>query len=171
MKKITILIIITFLSISLQARDILKTYNFKDSNEKNVELQTMSGGVYFPGLKGKVVLLAFFGKDCPPCIAEIPGFVKIQKEYGKNFQIVSMHVQQKMSKSELNNFITLHKINYIVIPTSKKVFGFSNSITQKTGWGGQIPYSILFDKEGNAVKTYLGRQSETTLIKDIKSLL
>lgn len=170
MKKITVLIMIAFLSISLQARDILKTYNFKDSNGKNIELQTMGSGVYFPGFKNKVILLAFFGRYCPPCLAEIPELANIQKEYEKNFQIVAMHVQQKMTKNELHDFITSHKINYTVIPASNKVFDFANFITQRTGWGGQIPYSILFDKEGNAIKTYLGMQPETVLTKDIKSL-
>ncbi|MDX1809063.1 MAG: TlpA disulfide reductase family protein [Sulfurospirillaceae bacterium] len=170
MKKITILIMIAFLSITLQAKDILKTYNFKDSKNKSIELQTMNNGVYFPNYKGKVVLLAFFGRYCPPCLAEIPELVKIQKEYSKNFQIVAMHVQQKMTKQELTNFVTSHNMNYTVIPSSNKVFDFANFITQKTGWGGQIPYSILFDKEGNAVKTYLGMQPEASIAKDIKSL-
>ena len=161
---------IAFLSISLQAKDILKTYNFKNSNGKSVKLQTTGSGVSFPGLKNKVVLLAFFGRYCPPCLAEIPELAKMQKEYHKNFQIVAMHVQQKMTKSELHNFITSHQINYTVIPSSDKVFDFANFITQRTGWRGQIPFSILFDKNGNAIKTYLGMQRKETLTKDITTL-
>ena len=31
--------------------------------------------------KGKLVLLNFWASWCPPCRAEIPGFINIQKEY------------------------------------------------------------------------------------------
>ena len=170
MKKIIILMFIALLGINLQAKNILKTYNFKDSLGKNIQLQTMDSGVFVPEFKGKIVLLAFFGRNCPPCRAEIPEFVKLQKEYGKNFQIVALHVQQKMTKEELKNFISSQNINYPIIPATNQSFDFANFISSKTGWKGQIPYSILLDKNGNAVKTYLGMQREETLTKAITSL-
>ncbi len=170
MRKIIVLMMVAFLGVSLQAKDILKTYNFKDSKGKSIELQTMDGGVYSPTYKGKVILLAFFGKNCPPCRAEIPGFVKLQDELKDKFQIIAVHVQQKMTQEELDNFITSHSINYPVIPATSKAFELANFISSKTGWRGQIPYSILLDKNGDATKTYLGMQSEERLTKDIKSL-
>lgn len=170
MKKLLILLMIMCLGISLQAEDIIKTYNIKDAKGTMVSLETKGSGVNFPEFKGKVVLLAFFGRYCPPCIAEIPELVKLQKEYGKNFQIVAMHVQQKMSDTQLQDFVSSHKINYTVLPATDQVFDFANFITQRTGWKGQIPYSILFDKNGNAIKTYLGMQPEETLTKDITAL-
>jgi thiol-disulfide isomerase/thioredoxin len=170
MKKIIILFAIISLAVGLQAKTILKTYDFKDSNNKTIELQTMDAGVYIPTYKNKAVLLAFFGKNCPPCRAEIPGFVKLQKKLGNKFQIIAIHVQQKMTKPELENFISMHNINYPVIPATSKAFEFANFIASKTGWGGQIPFSLLFDKQGNVVNTYLGMQREETLTKAINSI-
>jgi len=170
MKKIVLGVLIAFLSINLQAREIVKTYNFSDNNGNKIVLQSMDNGVYLPTFKGKVILLAFFGKNCPPCLAEIPELVKLQKEYGKKFQIIAMHVQQKISKEELANFVSMHNINYPVIPSSNKVFDFVRFISSKTSWGGQIPFSILLDKNGEAHKTYLGMQREETITKDITSL-
>ncbi len=170
MKRIITLLSVAILSINLYAKNIVKTYNFIDSTGKKIELIATDNGVNIPSLKGKVVLLAFFGKNCPPCRAEIPGFVKLQKKYGKNFQIVALHVQQKMTKEELANFISTHNINYPIIPATSKVFDFANFISSKTGWRGQIPFSILLDKKGDATKTYLGMQREETLTKAITSL-
>ncbi|MFK5881130.1 MAG: TlpA disulfide reductase family protein [Sulfurospirillum sp.] len=170
MKKIIVLMFVAFLGINLQAKNILKTYNFKDSTGKSIELQTMDSGIYSPTYKGKVVLLAFFGKNCPPCRAEIPGFVKLQNELQKKFQIIAVHVQQKMAQPEIENFIASHNINYPVIPATKEAFDLANFVSSKTGWRGQIPYSILLDKNGEASKTYLGMQSEKRLTKDIKAL-
>jgi thiol-disulfide isomerase/thioredoxin len=170
MKKIMILVMVAVFSLGLQARDVLKTYNFKDSKGKEIVLQTMDSGVYSPTYKGKVILLAFFGKNCPPCRAEIPEFVKIQSELKDKFQIVAVHVQQKMTQDELDSFIKEHNINYPVIPATSEAFDLANFISSKTGWKGQIPYSILLDKNGEATRTYLGMQSEERLTKDIKSL-
>ncbi len=170
MKKLMAFLVIAFLGINLQARDVIKTYNFKDNSGKSIVLQTMDSGVFSPTFKGKVILLAFFGKNCPPCRAEIPGFVKLQDELKGKFQIVAVHVQQKMTPNELNKFVANHKINYPVIPATQEAFDLANFISSKTGWRGQIPYSILLDKNGNANKTYLGMQSEERLTKDIKAL-
>jgi len=170
MRKIVVGMLIAFLSINLQAREIIKTYDFTDNNNNQVVLESMDSGVYSPTFNGKVILLAFFGKNCPPCLAEIPELEKLQKEYSKKFQIIAIHVQQKMRKEELANFVSKHNINYPVIPSSNKIFDFVDFISSKTRWEGQIPYSILLDKNGNAYKTYLGMQREETLTKDITSL-
>ena len=170
MKKIVIGMLIVFLTVNLQASKIIKTYDFTDNNNNQVVLQSMESGVYSPTFKGKVILLAFFGKNCPPCLAEIPELVKLQKEYSKKFQIIAMHVQQKMTKEELTNFVSMHNIDYPVIPSSNKAFDLVNFISSKTSWGGQIPFSILLDKNGEAHKTYLGMQRKETLTKDITTL-
>jgi thiol-disulfide isomerase/thioredoxin len=170
MKKIKIIFMVVALAIGLQAKSVLKTYTFKDSLNKTIELQTMNAGIYIPTYKNKTILLAFFGKNCPPCLAEIPGFVKLQNELGDKLQIVAMHVQQKMTKAELKNFISMHYINYPVIPATNEVFDLVNFIASKTSWGGRIPFSLLLDKKGKVINTYLGMQSEETLTKAINSI-
>ncbi len=169
MKKIIILIAI-FIGINLYAKDLIKSYNLIYNSGKKTELRTTESGIFLPIYKGKVVLLAFFGKNCPPCMAEIPGFIKLQNKLSKNLQIVGVHVQQKMTKAELSSFVTMRNINYPIIPASSEVLDIVNFVASKTGWKEQIPFSLLIDKNGNVKKTYLGMQSEERLTKDIKAL-
>ncbi len=172
MKKFTMFIIVAFLSAGLYAGDVLHTYNLKDINGNVIKMEAFDGGIKFPNFKGKAVLLNFFGYFCPPCLAEIPHLVKIEDKFKDKFHIVALQVQKRMGEGELANFVKDHNINYTVIGMDDpKIFDLINFVTVKTGWGGQIPFMILLDKDGNAITTYLGKQSEETLIKDIKSVI
>ncbi len=172
MKKIVVMFLFVFITINLQAVDVLQNYKFKDINGKIITMQTHDGGVYFPDFKGKAVLLNFFGYYCPPCLAEIPHLVKLQEAYKNKFQIIAIQVQKKMAPGALADFAKQHNINYTVIGMDDmKIFDLIDFITAKTGWRGQIPFMILMDKNGNALTTYLGKQKDETLIKDINTAI
>src|SRR6185295_16823681 len=49
------------------------------------ELKDVEGkAVKLSDFKGKVVVLDFWATWCPPCREEIPGFIELQKQYGKD---------------------------------------------------------------------------------------
>ncbi len=148
------------------------TFKFKDLNGNKVVLNTFMQGIHFSNTKGKIVLLDFFGNECPPCLMEMPELIALQKEFKKDLQIVSFQVQTRISNDGLKVFAKQHNINYPVINNSDpEVFKFADYITAKTGWKGLIPYAIMFNKEGKAVKVYLGLKSKNEYVKDIKFLL
>lgn len=145
------------------------TFNLIDSNDKSIEVKTFPMGINVKNSKDKIVLLNFFGKNCPPCLMEIPHLIKIQNEYKKNLDIISIHVQETMTKEELASFMKEKKINYTVID-NKESYDFVDYIMAKTGWQGMIPFMVLFDKKGNAVQFYSGIVSEEQLTSDLKQL-
>ena len=148
------------------------TFKFKDLNGNSVVLNTFAQGIHFSNAKGKVVLLAFWGNHCPPCLMEMPELIELQKEFKGKFQIVSMQVQTRVSDNDLKSFAKEKGINYPVINDSDpEVFKFADYITAKTSWKGLIPFSILFDKKGNAQKIYLGLKSKKEFEQDISGLI
>jgi len=148
------------------------TFKFKDLNGNSIVLNTFLEGIHFSNAKGKVVLLAFWGNQCPPCLMEMPEIIELQKEFKGKFQIVSFQVQTRISDEDLKAFAKEKGINYPVINDSDpEVFKFTDYISAKTSWKGLIPFSILFDKEGKASKIYLGLKSKKEFEQDIEELI
>ncbi len=171
---ISFLAVCVFGFISLSAAEHKEDYTFKfrDLQGEQIVLNTFVQGIHFQNAKGKIVLLAFFGNQCPPCLMEIPELIELQKEFKKDFQVVAFQVQTRISDEGLREFVKEKGINYPVINNSDpEVFKFTDYISAKTSWKGLIPFAILFDKKGNATQIYLGIKSKQKYINDIKSLL
>lgn len=95
-------------------------------------------------LKGKVVLLNFWATWCPPCRAEIPDFIELQRELGpKGFEVVGISLDDK-GAVVVQPFAQQQRINYTML-----VGG--HPVAQQFGGIRAIPTSFLVDKHGRAV--------------------
>ncbi len=161
-----VLILVLLFSVNLFGNT---KFDLKDANGKSIKIIGTDVGLTFPASKGKVVLLNFFGKRCPPCLMEIPHLISVKNRFKEGFELIAVQVQEPLGK-DLNNFISEKKINYTVIDGIQTI-PFSQYIMRKTGWQSAIPFMLLFDKEGRFVKSYLGMVSEEEINQDIQALL
>lgn len=92
--------------------------------------------------KGKVVLLNFWATWCPPCRAEVPDLVKMQRDYGKSgLQVIGI-TYPPQTVSEVRQFTRELKINYPIALGAKETKSlFDQSET--------LPITIVIDREGN----------------------
>ena len=129
------------------------------------ELQDLDGKtVHSSDFKGKVVVLDFWATWCPPCRAEIPGFIELQRKYqAQGLAVVGVSVDQASSDT-VKTFAQKLGINYPVVLTDTKVV---------TAYGGidGLPTTFIIDRAGSIVKQHLGFTEKSEIESEIKSLL
>jgi thiol:disulfide interchange protein DsbD len=113
---------------------------------------TMEGGpISLADYKGKVVVLNYWATWCIPCRSEIPEFNRVHKDLGGNgVQFVGISTDEDGAPI-VQKFLKTNPITYQV--------GLS------TGMGnlGELPVTIVFDRNGNTVKRFDGIVKEEDL--------
>jgi len=91
--------------------------------------------------KGKVMLLNFWATWCPPCRAEMPDLVKMQREYGsRGLQIVGITYPPE-TVGRVRRFARRLKVNYpIALGTQQTKANFTDDNT--------LPLTVIIDREG-----------------------
>jgi cytochrome c biogenesis protein CcmG/thiol:disulfide interchange protein DsbE len=99
--------------------------------------------------KGKVVMVNFWATWCPPCRAEIPDFIELQRELGpKGLAILGISFDQG-GPGTVRAFAQQQRINYQMLMGAPEV---------ARAYGGvqNIPTTFLLDKEGRIVASRTG---------------
>ncbi len=114
--------------------------------------------------KGKAVLVNFFATYCPPCRAEIPDFVDLQKKYrAKGFVVIGISVDEN-GPFVLPPFIQALDINYpVLMATSKVIADYGNIYA--------LPQSFMLDTRHRIVKHFMGMVTREDLEPLIKEAL
>src|SRR5659263_97400 len=108
-------------------------------------------------LAGKPVVINFFATWCPPCKAEIPGFVEVyDKHRSEGFEMVGISLDTD-TQGDLPGFLMSNKIGYRIL------FG-DLATAQAYGGVSALPTTFFVGKDGeikNAVSYTHLRAHET----------
>lgn len=113
---------------------------------------------------GKVVLINFWATWCPPCRAEMPDLVKLQREHGEEgLQIIGITYPPE-KKSRVQRFARKLKVNYpIILGTRGLKDRFSSDET--------LPLTVVINRDGKVSEIISGILLREEFEEKIKPLL
>ena len=113
---------------------------------------------------GKVVLLNFWATWCPPCRAEMPDLVKMQRDYaGRGLQVIGVTYPPETA-SAVRRFARSIGVNYPVAlgtKATKRLFARTET----------LPITVVIDRGGNIRDTIEGILLPEEFEQKIKPLL
>lgn len=116
--------------------------------------------------RGRVLVVNFWATWCAPCREEIPGFIRLQEKYrDRGLQFVGIAIDQR---DKVQAFAREFGMNYPVL------LGGIDSIEMSRQAGnrvGALPFTVIFDRNGQIIGRELGGLKESKLEGTIKSLL
>jgi len=124
----------------------------------------IEGNVVSPAnWKGKVTLVTFWATWCPPCRAEIPELIDLQKQYGDKLQVIGVSVDEG-SPDEVKQFVRQAGINYTVLMVTPDIV---------RGYGGvpALPTSFVLDTQARIVQKHVGLYPQEVFDQEIRALL
>lgn len=146
---------------SAQASDVSAPSKAAPSWElKNLDGKTVKSSDF----DGKVVILDFWATWCPPCKAEIPGFVELQKQYGDKGLVVIGVSLDEQGPAVVKPFMKQFEMNYPVVMGDAK-------IVQDFGGIEGLPTTFIIDRTGNIVASHVGYAAKEAFEKEITPLL
>ncbi|HUI82239.1 MAG TPA: cytochrome c biogenesis protein CcdA [Bryobacteraceae bacterium] len=99
-------------------------------------------------LSGKVVVVNFWATWCVPCVQEIPGFNKVNQEYGPKGVVVLGVAMDEEGLERVQPFLKKHPMDYTVALGSPEV--------SKEYKLDELPVTVVFDRSGKQLKRFEG---------------
>ena len=137
----------------------------QDTKAPQLELRDLDGRVVRLGdYHGKVVLINFWATWCPPCRAEMPDLVRLQREHRKQgLQIIGITYPPE-KKARVRRFARSIKVNYPIILGTRQIKArFSSDET--------LPLTIVIDRDGKITDIISGILLREEFDEKIKPLL
>lgn len=130
----------------------------------DLTVKDMNGAEFkFAGEKGKVILLNFWATWCPPCLAEIPEFVKVYDEK-KDEGFTILGVSTDDTAEQLRAFASARRVTYPLLMMTPEV---EDSYGPLFG----LPTSVLIARDGSVCKRHFGPMSKEQLERELEPLL
>ena len=130
-------------------------FELKDLNGRTVRLSDY---------RGKVVMINFWATWCPPCRAEMPDLVRLQREHAKQgLQIIGITYPPEQ-KDRVRRFARSLKVNYPIILGTREIKArFSSEET--------LPLTVVINRDGKVNDIISGILLREEFEEKIKPLL
>lgn len=116
-------------------------------------------------LRGKVVLLDFWGTWCTPCKTEMPGYQILMDRYGpRGFTVVGLKVDVMQDTEDPLQFAKRIGVRYPLAVAA-------DELRQKFGGLEGLPTTMLYDRAGILRKKVIGFEYTSVFEAELRPLL
>ena len=152
----TALLMIAFSPVNVLGQEaIAPQFALKDVNGRTVRLSDY---------RGKVVLINFWATWCPPCRAEMPDLVRLQREHAKQgLQIIGITYPPER-KARVRRFARSLKVNYPIILGTREIKARFSSEEN-------LPLTVVVNRDGKVSDIISGILLREEFEEKIKPLL
>jgi len=116
--------------------------------------------------RGRILVVNYWATWCFPCREEMPGFARIHTKLSANgVQFVGISSDEP---TKIDEFIQQTPVSYPLL-----VAGM-NTVTDSAKFGNNrqaLPFTVVFDREGNLAMSKLGRWQEDDLESRLQDLI
>lgn len=162
MKNIVFIVFIIFSFTSCDSRQQTQKQKL-DFTLPDLQGQTHSESEW---LGKKVLILNFWATWCPPCIREIPGFIKLQEKYGKRgLQFIGIAID---NQEAVQPFVKKMGMNYPILLGDQEAINLAINLGNKMAG---LPFTVIIDRNGQIVSRQVGQMFEQQVEKTILPLL
>lgn len=156
---------------ALRELDLVKPSRSRPADD--FTLPMLGGGTFrLSEHRGKVVLVNFWATWCVPCREEFPLLSRLEKRHRRaGLSVLGVSTDFQKEKPAVEKFLVEQKPSF---PNYRKKSGgddqkFIEAVD--SSWGGELPFSVLYDRSGRKVRVFSGELEIAALEKQIVSLL
>ena len=130
----------------------------------DLEMAQLGGGTWkLVEHRGQVVLINYWATWCGPCREEMPGLAEVARVSGpKGLSVVGVSLDKDDHKV-VQAFVDHYKVPYPI--------AFPAAMSQVEQGMEGIPTTVLVDRMGRVVKTYVGAVRRADFEQDVASVL
>ena len=119
---------------------------------------------------GNVVVVNFWATWCPPCLREFPDLISFYRNYrAKGVDVVGVSMNADDELPDIDAFAAKFSPPFTLYRAASADDAFQKGVLAI--WFGEMPMTLVFDKNGKLARTYKKPLTYTELAADVDALL